>query len=161
MQALTGTRIRTAKPRHDPPIAAMEAKFFPKHALSAMQIGYYRRRQAAFVVLSLDADDRISAYAIGSIAHRGGTTVLWIVSMATVRAGRRQGIGRQLLRHALGRGKSLGAVIAKLHVGVANRPAMRLYETAGFRLLRVVTDYYGRGKHAALMSRELTTSSPE
>ena len=161
MLVVSGTKIQSAESRHDSMIAAMEAKFFPQHALSATQVGYYRRREAALVVVALDVGGQITGYAIGAIVHRGSTTVLWIVSMATVRSSRRQGIGRKLLGYALRRGRSLGASSAKLHVRVANKAARRLYEATGFQVLRVVRDYYGKGEHAALMSRAPTARRKE
>lgn len=151
-------QIRTAEAQHVQTIASMESRFFPQHALTATQIAYYRRRGNACVLVAADIDDKILGYLIESLARRGGSTVVWIISMAIITSGRRRGAGKRLLRAALRRGKTLGASSAKLHVGVDNKPAMRLYRSSGFRVLRTVKDYYDRGKDAVLMGKRLDTA---
>jgi len=55
---------------------------------------------------------------------------------------RRQGLGRLLLARVLDEAATLGASGATLEVRRSNQAALRLYETAGFRLAGVRTSYY-------------------
>jgi ribosomal-protein-alanine N-acetyltransferase len=57
-------------------------------------------------------------------------------------------LGKALLYAALERLKASGDREVFLEVGTDNRVALKLYESAGFRLLRTFEDYYGDGKDA-------------
>jgi ribosomal-protein-alanine N-acetyltransferase len=81
-----------------------------------------------------------------------------ILAIATHPDLRRGGIGGQLLAHALEAGASTGATLATLEVRKGNRPAIALYERAGFRTVHVRTRYYqDDGEDALVMLAEIIT----
>lgn len=65
-----------------------------------------------------------------------------ILSIATHPDRRRAGVGAALLAHALAAGRALGATLATLEVRRGNRPAIAMYERAGFRTVHVRARYY-------------------
>ncbi len=80
-----------------------------------------------------------------------------ILAIATHPDRRRAGIGAQLLTHALDAGIAIGATLATLEVRTHNRPAIALYERAGFRTVHVRARYYqDDGEDALVMLAELT-----
>ena len=80
-----------------------------------------------------------------------------ILSIATHPDRRRAGIGARLLAHALDQACAIGATLATLEVRRGNRPAIAMYERAGFRTVHVRTRYYQEdGEDALVMLAELT-----
>jgi ribosomal-protein-alanine N-acetyltransferase len=72
---------------------------------------------------------------------------------------RRQGLGRALLRHAMGRGREAGATRGLLEVRASNGTAIQLYEQEGFRRVAVRARYYTSPvEDAVLMERALDHS---
>jgi ribosomal protein S18 acetylase RimI-like enzyme len=51
---------------------------------------------------------------------------------------------------------SAGSRVLKLHVETTHDAAFRLYDTAGFRRVGTVPDYYGTGRHAISMELDPT-----
>lgn len=74
-----------------------------------------------------------------------------IVSIAVHPNHRRHGIGRELMMHTLAKLKAFGIRRVTLTVRPANRPAMRLYSTLGFRCVRRISQYYADGSNAIEM----------
>jgi ribosomal protein S18 acetylase RimI-like enzyme len=68
---------------------------------------------------------------------------------------RKMNIGRTLLLAVLDRVSSDGFNIIKLTVDAANKPAVSLYRSAGFRKTSVLKDEYGKGVHRDLYTLEL------
>jgi ribosomal protein S18 acetylase RimI-like enzyme len=82
-------------------------------------------------------------------------TVARMYSIAVQPECRGQGLGKVLLADCLGvlRGEGVAAVV--LEVDVANEPAIRLYERAGFHKIRPLWHYYATGRHAWKMRLDL------
>ena len=78
-----------------------------------------------------------------------------IHSIATHPDRRRGGIGAILLAHALDEGRGAGCHLATLEVRRGNRPALTLYEGAGFVVIHVRARYYDDGEDALVMQRGL------
>ena len=77
--------------------------------------------------ITLDGDDRLACY---------------ISSMAVCPSFRGRGFGRVLLRHVLDYARMRCCWYAVLHVRASNVTAQRLYQSQGFRVDRVVPEYY-------------------
>lgn len=79
-----------------------------------------------------------------------------LVSIAVLPEWRGRGLARLLMegieRESIGRGVSL----MTLEVGMRNVVALRLYLSQGFDIGGIIRDYYGRGKDAFYMEKELT-----
>lgn len=85
------------------------------------------------------------------------TTELHILAIATHPDFRGQGVARQILDHVLEVAKATGCSLATLEVRRSNRPAIALYERAGFKTVHVRARYYqDDGEDALVMLRGLT-----
>ncbi|MGE0546419.1 MAG: ribosomal protein S18-alanine N-acetyltransferase [Kofleriaceae bacterium] len=81
-----------------------------------------------------------------------------ILAIATHPDRRRGGIAGRLLDHALAAGREVGATVATLEVRRGNRPAIALYERAGFRTVHVRPRYYqSDGEDALIMLADLAS----
>ncbi len=79
-----------------------------------------------------------------------------IVSIAVLEGYRRRGIGEKLMRLAMEAMKTeYGATEVYLEVRVSNKPAIKLYEKLGFKIVRVLEKYYSDGEDAYLMAVKL------
>ncbi|HOF61105.1 MAG TPA: ribosomal protein S18-alanine N-acetyltransferase [Candidatus Latescibacteria bacterium] len=72
---------------------------------------------------------------------------------------RRTGVGRSLLRYALGQLVQAGVKVVWLEVRRSNESALRLYEREGFELVRVRKGYYPPREDALIM-RKLLVPEP-
>lgn len=76
---------------------------------------------------------------------------LHIHSIAVHPDRRRAGIGAALVDHALAEGRAAGCTLATLEVRRSNRPAIALYERAGFATVSVRAGYYQDNHEDALI----------
>lgn len=83
-----------------------------------------------------------------------------IVSIAVDPKHRRYGVGRVLMMHTLAKLTAFGIQRVSLTVRPANRPAMRLYSTLGFRGGRRISQYYSDGSDAIEMQKVLFSAAP-
>lgn len=94
--------------------------------------------------------------AIGFLMSRVAADEAEILSVAVDPRARGRGIARDLLRHHLARIAARGMARIFLEVGEDNRPALRLYDKAGFREVGKRAGYYlkpGGGTVSALVLR--------
>ena len=91
---------------------------------------------------------------VGYVVARLEGSECHVDSIAVKPGFRGRGIGTRLLSEALEECKKRGARAAYLEVDVEN-PAVKLYEKLGFRIVGVVKNYYGIGRNAYVMYREL------
>jgi ribosomal-protein-alanine N-acetyltransferase len=82
--------------------------------------------------------------------------VLHIVNLAVEPSSRRQGYGWMILTKILERGRNEGCDWAYLEVRPSNLAAIRLYEKAGFAILRKRSHYYEDGSDAYVMGAEIS-----
>jgi len=81
---------------------------------------------------------------------------LQILAIATHPDFRGRGIGREMLDHVLAASARAGCQLASLEVRAGNRPAIALYEHAGFKTVHVRARYYqDDGEDALVMLRGL------
>ncbi|MEM2756620.1 MAG: GNAT family N-acetyltransferase, partial [Candidatus Bathyarchaeia archaeon] len=78
-----------------------------------------------------------------------------IISIAVLPEYRRKGVGRSLMINSLKGLKEYGAEECYLEVRVSNTPAINLYRSLNFEIIRVIKGYYLNGEDAYLMSRKL------
>jgi ribosomal-protein-alanine N-acetyltransferase len=79
-----------------------------------------------------------------------------VVSIAVLEEYRRRGIGRALMLEGMTRMKDLyGAQEVVLEVRVSNGPAINLYRSLGFKVVRILKGYYLDGEDAYLMAAPL------
>jgi ribosomal-protein-alanine N-acetyltransferase len=99
-------------------------------------------------------DDRIVAFCNYWLV----TTELHILAIATHPDVRGRGIGAQLLAHVLDVARGIGCNLATLEVRRSNKPAIAMYERAGFKTVHVRARYYqDDGEDALVMLRGLSS----
>ena len=82
---------------------------------------------------------------------------LHIHSIAVHPDRRRAGVAGTLVAHALAEGRAAGCTLATLEVRISNRPAIALYERAGFRTITKRAAYYqDNGEDALIMTCALS-----
>lgn len=94
-----------------------------------------------------DADQAYNTL-IGEIPKSG---VVYVMTLDVLPEFRRRGIGLKLMRAI----EDASNTEIRLHVAVANEPALLLYGKSGFRKTGFRHDAYGDGKHAFLIKKEL------
>jgi len=78
-----------------------------------------------------------------------------ILTMTVAPEFRRKGIAREFLRRLIDWSRNKKAVAVMLEVRIDNAEAIPLYEANGFRKISERIDYYGPGKTALVMRKEL------
>lgn len=91
------------------------------------------------------AREAASPRVLGFIATRRHRRDLDIEGLAVTPDARRRGIGRALLRTAIGHARRGPYGTVSLHVWAGNAPALRMYEREGFVILRAQPGYYRPG----------------
>lgn len=104
---------------------------------------------------------------IGAVACRlekapdlGGQVLLYIITIGVLAPYRNAGLGAALLEKTLGTVREYlpEVVLARLHVQVSNKDAIRFYEKHGFKVVNTVENYYLRTepRHAVVLELPLT-----
>jgi ribosomal-protein-alanine N-acetyltransferase len=103
--------------------------------------------------LAMDGGDRaLAGYALVSLVAGEGE----ILNLAVDPAARRRGLGKELLDAALDLMRRSGTAVVFLEVRQSNRPAIHIYERAGFRQVSVRRAYYRNPtEHALTMALKL------
>jgi len=110
-------------------------------------------RDVARLVVARDARGQVIAFC----NHWIVAGEVHILAIATHPDHRRAGVGGRLLAHALDEGVAAGCTVATLEVRRGNRPAIALYERAGFQTVHVRARYYQDNHEDALvMTCDLT-----
>jgi ribosomal-protein-alanine N-acetyltransferase len=79
-----------------------------------------------------------------------------ILTVAVLPAYRRQGIAKEFMRQIEAYAVEREASAMMLEVEVSNESAIKLYESLGYMKISVRMDYYGPGKDAHVMRKELS-----
>ena len=137
-------------------LVALESHCFGKKELfSRRQLRYLLRCPRA-TTFAIRRDGQIVAAAILLRRRSGQGVSARVYSMAVDPSCRRQGYGKMMLSHCLETLKAEGVSTICLEVAEENIPAIRLYESMGFRPTKRLTDYYGQGEHAIKMRTTVT-----
>lgn len=78
-----------------------------------------------------------------------------VTTIAVDPAAARRGLGRALLKALIERARASGCALLQLEVGARNAPALKLYESEGFRVVGRRPKYYNDGSDALLMDKDL------
>lgn len=98
-----------------------------------------------------EADGAVIGYA--GVMPAGDLTD--ILTMTVAPGFRRKGIAREFLKRLIDWSRNKKAVAVMLEVRIDNAEAIPLYEANGFRKISERIDYYGPGKTALVMRKEL------
>ncbi len=126
--------------------------------LESFKIPYPKKYLAVLLVLAGDlflvAETRegIVGYAAGVLRLND---IGHIVSIAVAKRWRRKGIGTRLIKELEKRFKEKNMRASRLEVRVSNKPAIRLYEKLGYKIIDRIKNYYPDGEDAYFMFKEL------
>lgn len=153
---MTGTARGPAGPAGDGPVspdfhdlAALHAAAFAGdgRAWSAAELAELARSPGAIL--------RVAADRGGFALARVSADEAEILTIAVDPARRRRGIGRGLLAESEAAARAAGAATMLLEVAASNAAARALYDGAGYRPVGRRPGYYGRGRDALVLSKDL------
>jgi len=99
--------------------------------------------------------ERMAGFAIVYWSHPPEQPLAYIQTLEVAPTQRNRGIARELLRRVEESAKAAGAHVIWLHVAETNTPAIRLYESHGYRLQGRQADYYAKGIPARLYAKPI------
>jgi ribosomal-protein-alanine N-acetyltransferase len=134
--------ILDARPGDAAALAALHGRAFA-HGWSESE---FERLLADKAVVAHVARAGSSKMPTGFMLSRRAADEAEILTVAVAPAARGQGIARALLARHLGRLAALGIARVFLEVDDGNRPALKLYERAGFRPVGRREGYYARAQ---------------
>ena len=133
-------------------LAAIENVAFPGDRLSRRSLKRLLGSPSATAIV-VEWEGRMAGYAV--VLFRRGTLAarLYSIAVAPKLAGR--GIGSALLNAAPDAALARGRTLVRLEVRADNRPAIALYEKAGYRAIGRKPGYYEDGEDALRMEKSL------
>ena len=135
------------------PIAAMERRYFGRHAFGPGMLLYLLIHAGQGFIVA-EVDGKIAGYiVVRRESMRRGHAEL--PTFAVREDMRDQGIGSGLLTRAIDYLGQSRVRWIELQVSVQNPRARKLYERFGFAVKRTLPNYYGGGEDGLLMAREL------
>jgi len=149
-RTIKGLNIRKARKKDVPEVYSIEIFSFEKPYPLQLLLFYYYVADDLFLVAELE--NKVVGYVIGIVKKTGEGHV---ISLAVHPEFRCRGIGTLLMKQLLERMKRVKASHVKLEVEARNEAALTLYRKLGFREMGLLKDYYGHGRHAYIMVREL------
>ncbi len=141
--------VRTAELSDLSKIVEIESQCFPEETAFPPGMFAYLIRYATTLV-ALD-DSRIAGFIIGYASGETG----FIYTLDVHPEYRRKGVGSMLIRALEEILRSQGTRRIRLEAAVKNSAALELYRKAGYREKELLRNYYGRGKNAVRMWKEL------
>src|SRR6185437_1524805 len=139
--------IRPARAADLQAVQKLERATFTSHAISPRQMRYLQKAASAIFLIAQNKGE-LAGDAIALIRrHPGGRRSGRIYSLVVDPAHRGQNIGRKLMLALM---KSLSRRdVSRVYLEVAqsNAGAIRLYEQLGFKVVKSLRHYYGRGDH--------------
>ena len=128
-------------------------------SLTRRQLRYLRRRESAVFLVAESAAGRIVGEGIALVRRAGPGSSGRIYSLAVDHDHRGRRVGRQLLTGMVDQLAARGVGRVFLEVDRTNAAAIRLYERLGFHTTGTRPDYYGPGRDALRMRRDLPAAA--
>ena len=111
--------------------------------------------ERGFLVATPRDAPSVVGYVVSDTTPNYGRDIGHVKDLAIHPDARQQGLGRDLLRRALGALSAAGAALVKLEVRASNDAALSLYRSEGFEPLRRIPRYYEDGEDAYVMVLDL------
>jgi len=153
--------IRRARIEDLPAVIGINMKTLPEHYPEWFWREHLEKWSEAFFVAEVSG--QVVGYVMSRVEY--GTPLIvrgivvkkgHIVSIAVLEGYRRRGIGTALMKAVLSALKErYGCKEVYLEVRVSNKPAIKLYEKLGFRIVKTIPMYYLDGEDAYVMARSL------
>ena len=140
-------RIRTASVKDLDALLAIEERCFSKgsyrnHCFDRSQYRYYLRNSNA-IALVVIRDGTIAGSLVATAGQGARSGTARIISIAVLRCIRREGAGRRLLKRALKLLHERGCQRIFLESAAEKKPAVALFQSIGFKVIRCLPNYYG------------------
>jgi len=133
-------------------ILLLEESCFTADRFSRRQWLYLLTRAKAATWI-IEGEGRIDASAVQMLPSKSSVSRLYGLAVHPSRRG--QGYARELLSQVAEHARTLGYLELGLEVRASNEAARRLYNAAGFRLLKMKQGYYPDGEDACVMRKSL------
>lgn len=130
----------------------LEDRLFPVDRLSSRQLRYLLTKANGFV---LKAEQQRRLVGTMVLLKRKRSGKLRIYSLGVAQEARKQGIARELLRHAETTASACGCSMLTLEVCEHNQAAIKLYRMSGFSPVGRKDNYYEDGCTALQMKKTL------
>jgi [ribosomal protein S18]-alanine N-acetyltransferase len=142
--------VRRAEQRDLPQIVQIEGLCFPLETAFPPGMFAYLIKYSVSLV-ACEPEGRVLGFIMGYTSGRGGA----VYTLDVHPLYRRKGVGSRLIQALEEELQALGARAIRLEAALENPEAMDLYRKAGYRERELVRNYYGRGKDAVRMWKEL------
>jgi ribosomal-protein-alanine N-acetyltransferase len=142
--------IRRAEQRDLPQIVQIEGLCFPQETAFPSGMFAYLIKYSVSLV-ACEPEGRVLGFIMGYTSGRGGA----VYTLDVHPLYRRKGVGSRLIQALEEELRELGARAIRLEAALENPEAMNLYRKAGYRERELVRNYYGWGKDAVRMWKEL------
>lgn len=156
---LTTVRYRLYQPADFAPLYAIEEACFqpPLRFPCAYMRSLVESSSAATWIA--EQDGGMTGFAIVEWVREGDETVAYIQTLEVSPEARQRGIGAELLSRLESSAQSAGADLIWLHADAENAPAIRLYESHGYRLEGREENYYPNRRPALIYAKQLEMGS--
>jgi ribosomal-protein-alanine N-acetyltransferase len=142
-------RLEDARLRDLPSLRRLEkAAFPPDEAYDVLTLACLLLRPGTVNIKVVEYTGELVGYVAGSSHRLRGSA--WIVTLAVHPDHWRRGLGRRLLVACEAR---LRQPVLRLTVRASNAAAIALYESAGYRPVRVQRHYYADGENGIVMEK--------
>ncbi|MBS7610895.1 ribosomal protein S18-alanine N-acetyltransferase [Candidatus Bathyarchaeota archaeon] len=156
----TSFTLRNFKPQDLDAVMHINLTCLPENYTPSFYMNHYESFPKAFYVAEVDS--KIIGYVMSRVErglsnHKPISVVKkgHIISIAVLPDYRRKGVGKSLMINSLKGLKDYGAEECYLEVRISNTPAINLYKSLDFEIIRIIRGYYLNGEDAYLMSRRL------
>jgi ribosomal protein S18 acetylase RimI-like enzyme len=157
LQPVAAAMVRLAQKQDLAAAVELEQSCFTAHCLSKRQLQYLQGRQSA-VFLVAEHAGRIVGEGIALVRHHKKALSGRIYSLAVAGDCRGHKIGHKLMSRMVEELVQRGVQRIYLEVEKGNGPAIRLYESLGFRHIGKLPDYYGPGHDGIHMMHEVAAA---
>jgi ribosomal protein S18 acetylase RimI-like enzyme len=141
--------IRTAAPSDVGALAELDQQVFGSISYPLFVFRQFVDLLGDSLLVGADGKGRVCGYAAVAPTHVAGEGYFISLGVAPYEQGR--GLGRGLAVAGLERLRALGCTYSKLTVAPANRSAIRLYTSLGYRQIGEDPKYFGPGEPRLVM----------
>jgi ribosomal-protein-alanine N-acetyltransferase len=142
--------VRRGEQRDLPQIVQIEGLCFPEETAFPPGMFAYLIKYSVSLV-ACEPEGRVLGFIMGYTSGRGGA----VYTLDVHPLYRRKGVGSRLIQALEEKLRALGARAIRLEAALESPEAMDLYRKAGYRERELVKNYYGWGKDAVRMWKEL------
>ena len=151
-------KLRRGRLRDLDALLAMEREFFtPDHQIPRSSFRHFIRSAKSDLIVA-DASGTPAGCAL--VNYRQNSTLARLYSLAVAPDFQRRGLARRLLKEAEKKAARRGCQTMRLEVRADDDAAIRLYETAGYRLFGRQPHYYAGHVDALRFEKNIGDTAP-